>query len=674
MNRDRSSKYLLLLTGALFVGLTPYAHAASVATAVGTLIGGVTLGAVLLPMSLTAYLFGYIASWFVTIGGTLTNWSLDLNSQLLNSPIVQTGWVASRDLANLGFVLAIILIAFVTIVRYESYDSKKMLVRLISAALLVNFSLVIAGVFIDFTGITTNFFLSNATSGDLTSVGQELTSAFRAQTLFQQNNSESTIQNYVQGLSNDVNKKIVFLATETFVGVFTSLTAISLLTIAAMLYIRYIALTILLILAPLAWLMWIWPDLERYWHEWWSSFMKWAFFAPAVSFFIYLAIKIATDYASKTPSAIAIPVTGTDSLVNLVQNFGSIFGQMLAVLGILYGGLYAANRMGIAGAGFGIAMAGKVKGYVTGAPAVAGGYVMGGHGVGGLMNRASTAVTGKTVTENLRGVTGNRLLQSIPVVRTAMQEANKNLGAFDEKRIDDLMKHYNSLDRETRANSGVGGFADPVERAAWMASMAKNNQLKDAKTKLGESRYDSIAQETLKVGGRTISKELLSRDPELARFKVDPGASEWKGKSSSEIRAAQKLEVAKAYKDIAQEAVENISAAQFVENPENLAQIRTSFLVAFGEKRSHEDKELMMSKLGDQIKNLQSNVTTLSSEQRGLLNNLSAKLNFMAKSPSWTPYVTQDLLPFLKKGVRRTLEGIVEEEEETKNTKENTEK
>src|SRR3989344_8276587 len=124
------------------------------------------------------YLVGYVASLFVNIGGSLVNWTLDLNSQVLNNSTVSIGWTVSRDIANLGFVLAIIIIAFATILRIESYQMEKLPANLITAALLVNFSLVFAGIFIDFSGILTNFFINRATSNNPSAIGAGLADAF----------------------------------------------------------------------------------------------------------------------------------------------------------------------------------------------------------------------------------------------------------------------------------------------------------------------------------------------------------------------------------------------------------------------------------------------------------------------------------------------------------------
>ncbi|MDE2001626.1 MAG: hypothetical protein KGI60_03640 [Patescibacteria group bacterium] len=627
------------------------------ASTVGTLVDS-SLPAISKVIAYIFYIIGFIAAWFVTLGGTLTNWALDLNSQVLTSISVQTGWVLSRDLANLGFVLVIIFLAFTTILRIESYQTKKVLVRLVTAALLINFSLVIAGVFIDFSGIMTNFFLAQATGGpnNLALVGPKLAGAFEAQTLFSQKTDQKTITDNIQGISNDINKFIVFIASMAFVTTFTVITAISLLSLAAMLFIRYIALILLLILMPIAWLFYIWPDLQSYWSKWWHEFMHWVFFAPAVSFFIYLALQIALTFQKHPGTGAALAVDGTDSMALLIQNFGSVVGQMLSVLGILYGGMYTAQKMGIAGADFGFSVAGKVKGMMLGTAAYTGGALLGNRGAAGLINRASTALTNRTVNENLNRIAGSKLVQSMPGVRYVAQDVSKRLGESQDKRVDDLMKHYDSLTKEGRANAGTTmlGITDPVERAAWMASMAKNGQMKDAKESLG-SNFDGFAQTAVDRGGK-IAKELIAKDPELAKYNVNPASSKWQGKSSAEITKARKEEVAKAYSRVSADSIDNISAESFTSNPEYMAQVRTGFIAAFGEKRKHEDKDLLVTKLGEQIKLLNGNLGKLSNEERNLLNNLTSKLNFMAKSPAWTGYITSDLEPFIKRGKKNKKE------------------
>ena len=157
------------------------------------------LTAVMSVLTPVAYLIGYVAGKMVFLGGTLTNWALDLNSQLINNPTVQTGWVVTRDLTNLGFVLAIILIAFATILRVETYQMQKLLWKLIVAALLVNFSLVIAGVFLDFSGILTNFFIQRATNYNPSQLGAGLADAFQVHTVLSAKDDPKAIETMAAG-------------------------------------------------------------------------------------------------------------------------------------------------------------------------------------------------------------------------------------------------------------------------------------------------------------------------------------------------------------------------------------------------------------------------------------------------------------------------------------------
>ena len=72
------------------------------------------------------------------------------------------------NFTNLGFILAIIIIAFATILRLESYAIKQTLWKLIVAALLVNFSLVICGGIISVSKLTTDSFYNHITAGGKT--------------------------------------------------------------------------------------------------------------------------------------------------------------------------------------------------------------------------------------------------------------------------------------------------------------------------------------------------------------------------------------------------------------------------------------------------------------------------------------------------------------------------
>jgi len=71
-------------------------------------------------------------------------------SEFIDTPAVDLGWVVIRDIANMAIVVSLIIIAFSTVLKVQSFVASKMLTKLVVAAILVNFSKLIAGFLIDF--------------------------------------------------------------------------------------------------------------------------------------------------------------------------------------------------------------------------------------------------------------------------------------------------------------------------------------------------------------------------------------------------------------------------------------------------------------------------------------------------------------------------------------------
>jgi len=86
--------------------------------------------------------------------------------------------------ANLGIIIGMIFTAIATILRIEKYSWKKLLPKLLLIALLVNFSLVICGMFVDISNFVSIYFLSNSGFSNLAetigSIIDKIICAFRA--------------------------------------------------------------------------------------------------------------------------------------------------------------------------------------------------------------------------------------------------------------------------------------------------------------------------------------------------------------------------------------------------------------------------------------------------------------------------------------------------------------
>jgi hypothetical protein len=318
------------------------------------------------------YFISKVFDLFILIGGWLVEQGLQLTNKVYSSTAVQSGFGAMLALANLGFVLAIIVIAIATILQSETYGYKKALWRLVVMAILVNFGLVITAPIVGFAnGMTTYFENSIQTGGNsiTTQIGNQLQIGIASTppTI----NSVSPSASFMQTLMQLV-----------FIIVFKFIIALALLLIGILLFVRFFWLAMLLILLPAAWLTWIFPNFKGQFDKWWEKFIHWTFFAPAAMFFIWLSMYVQQSFVQttaqqngNTASAALATAIGLPTVVNqLINN--------LVAVGILIGGLMAASKLAGGAGQFAVkqgkaisnAVAGAVTSPVTGAAKGIGGY------------------------------------------------------------------------------------------------------------------------------------------------------------------------------------------------------------------------------------------------------------------------------------------------------------
>jgi len=340
---------LAILISILFFSLTEVVNAS-----VWDLLSPATLVATVI--KLISYVLNFIVGIFYIIASWLVEIMLGMNNLILDdtNALVKIGWTISRDVANLGFVLAIIIIAIMTILRFESYGVQKMLPKLIAAAILVNFSLVIAGVFINFANVLTNFFIEDrlGASGGF-GLATSLADAFGPQRLLLEADPlPPEPGSEPSGFSVFSTATLTAIANLIFGVVFLLIATFVMFVLALMLFIRFLTLSFLLIIAPLSWLFWVLPGLGGYFNKWWNYFIKWTLFAPAVSFFIYLSMASLDGLKKAT-----LTVKGDYSL-----GLSTVFSQgmqMIVIAGTLLGGIIVAEKLGITGAKWGMEIARK---------------------------------------------------------------------------------------------------------------------------------------------------------------------------------------------------------------------------------------------------------------------------------------------------------------------------
>ncbi|HDH31292.1 MAG TPA: hypothetical protein ENH26_00785 [Candidatus Wolfebacteria bacterium] len=378
-------------------------------------IGDITASAISFVLETVGYVFGFIGGVLMSIAGYLVKLTLSINFEILTSPTVTTGWQIVLSFANLGFVLAIIVIAFATILRLETYAMKQILWKLIVAALLVNFSLVIAGALINVSDTLSNFFLTGGGAiGNITNPlewSDAFAGMFKAQALLRVNESfqaEGVIDAATGAINSISGIALQSIASIFFIAIFTILASLTLLATAVMLLIRYVFLGILLILSPIVWLLWIFPATIKLWQKWWSHFIRWTFFAPIMLFFMFLALYTMQNQ----PEAIRQFTENPEAIKEISLTFGiEIIGEMIIVIGLVVGGLIAANALSIT---FASATYGAAQG--------------GGKMFGGWVGRKGTRAAGWAFRgqEKIDSVTGLPIYQKGP--RAMIQRKLKSWG------------------------------------------------------------------------------------------------------------------------------------------------------------------------------------------------------------------------------------------------------
>lgn len=202
-------------------------------------------------------------------------------NNFMDAEAVNTGWTVVRDVCNLFFVLILLVIGFGSVLRLENFKYNQLLGKLVIMIVLVNFSKMIAGFFIDVSQVVLMTF-SNAFAA---TAAANFTSGLKLQKMlgFIDSGGNSTIT----GLG----------ALETF-GV--ALLPVALLLVAifvmiamvAVFVMRILMLWILIVLSPLAYLFSVLPATQQYGKQWWTTFTKWVSTGPALAFFIWFGLTL----------------------------------------------------------------------------------------------------------------------------------------------------------------------------------------------------------------------------------------------------------------------------------------------------------------------------------------------------------------------------------------------
>jgi len=332
------------------------------------------------------WLIDALGGLLIALGATLVAWLLAFNQLVFSSAMVQTGFSVCLAIANLGFVLGIIVIAIATILRDQTYGAKQLLWKLVVMAILINFGLVITRPIVGISDSFSNYFLSSISGttsngskvagGD--GLGIALTGLMSPQTFL--GNAQSTTGAVAGKNASDADQFVADMMTMFFAAIIFGSMIIALMALAVLLFVRYVYLAMLLILLPFAWLMWVFPKFKGQFSEWWNNFIKWTFFPPVALFFMYLVILTLTTKAQGNAALPPVSTTagGGSGVIAALQGASNGNGPSgatnvlqqglddLALAALMIGGLFAAQKMTGEIGNKTVSMAKSASGWATG--------------------------------------------------------------------------------------------------------------------------------------------------------------------------------------------------------------------------------------------------------------------------------------------------------------------
>ncbi len=289
-------------------------------------------------LQLLIYVVGYVTIVLTKI----FIWAVTYSDFIYNGTVT-VGWEIVRDFSNMFFVVAILAIAWATILQLESYGYRRLLPKLVLMAVLINFSKLITGVIIDLGQIVILTF-AQASVGGLNVQGLfaklgvgDLTS-FRGGPIAESDLGGQAFSLLGTLLFGFILLVIIFGVILAYTVIFTF---------------RIVALWILIILSPLAFLLAAFPAGQSYSRQWWSSLSKYVTTGAVIMFFFWLAL-VASERAFSIISPELVQQQGTTSLGVAGSRMGEPINlsRFIITISFLIAGLVAAQKAGVAGSDF----------------------------------------------------------------------------------------------------------------------------------------------------------------------------------------------------------------------------------------------------------------------------------------------------------------------------------
>ncbi len=417
--------------------------------------------------------YGFLkpSSWVLWAAGVAFNYSIDFTlnfgkfirdeglGNAGNGPIY-LGWSAIRDLINVGFIFILLYAGIATILGLDGYGVKQTIIKVVIAALLLNFSLFFTKAVIDVSNlIALQFYtrvlaaadIANSSDGALTrgdengndwdggiSIG--IVNAMGLKTIW--TNKDKTVADASQfGTINTPGQLIIVCLGG---GTFILITAFTMFMATIRFLYRSIVLIFLMILSPVGFVGGAIPPLKGAASKWQGRLKDNLLFAPAYMAIFYVVALIVFGKGvgpDQTGINSGVGLSGFASLFQgNVSGTGTLF-WFIMIIGLMLGTQLAADQF-----------ADSFK-FADGFKKKAKAFAMDGFGVGGYVGRRAVGGLGNTLSQSkavqtllarspLKHIGGQYLynkigdLKDVKVGGASLTEAKKAREARDEKTRD----------------------------------------------------------------------------------------------------------------------------------------------------------------------------------------------------------------------------------------------
>lgn len=288
-----------------------------------------------------------VAGWFLKLTFFILKFIIEVAGYngFIDSNAVIVGWVMVRDVTNMFFVVVLLIISFGTILGLEQYEYKKLLVKLLIAAVVVNFSRIICGLIIDVAQVVMITFVNGVYA---TGEGN-LVNMFKMDKILKLTDNPTATGNSGE----------TFLAAVAAIT-FSSIMMVTMLTYLFLLMARMLTLWILIVLSPLAFVLNVLPQTQKYAGQWWSEFGSNVVSGPIIAFFLWLSFvtvgagTIHDDIAAKSATpiekkgGISSDPKETRTGLTEIMTWAEMANFAIAI-GMLLAGAKMAQQLGVAG-------------------------------------------------------------------------------------------------------------------------------------------------------------------------------------------------------------------------------------------------------------------------------------------------------------------------------------